>query len=147
LSLPARRGQAPVERSAGGGAGERIGLGVEEPHRPRLPVERLAHHLDDPRGRFFEGRRLRDDPGDGGQSLLRPLASGDVEEIALGEQGPAVPVGHDEALVLHPHRPPVPRDQPVLGPERLRRLVAVLHEIEDSLAAYSDVALAVSASM
>jgi hypothetical protein len=70
----------------------------------------------------------------GGQSLLRLLAGADVEQIPLREELSALGVLHHEALVLHPHRPAVARDQPVLGLEQLARAVAVLNEGEDALA-------------
>jgi hypothetical protein len=38
-----------------------------------------------------------------------------------------------EALVLNPHGPPVARDQPILGAKRICRLVAMVHQSEDSL--------------
>ena len=126
-----------VELASGGDASELVVLRVHQPDRPALPGECLADGLHYPRRRLLGRLGLRRDSRycvRGGQSLFRFLPRGDVEQIALREELAPVHVLDDQALVLHPDRPAVACDQPVLGDEQLRGLVAVRDQRKDSLA-------------
>ncbi len=118
---------------------QQLALDVEQPERSGLPAERIAHHSDESWGRLVERCRFGEHARDtllGGESLLGLLALGHVEQVALREERPVVPVGDDEALVLYPDDAPVAADQAVLGAKRLGGPVAVLDEREDSLAIF-----------
>ena len=136
-ALARELGDVHIELASGGDASELVVLSIHQPDRPALPGERLADDLHYPRRRLLGRLGLRCDSGDrvrGGQSLFRLLPRGDVEQIALREELPPVRVLDDQALVLNPDRPSVAGDQPVFGLERLRGLVAVRDEREDSIA-------------